>query len=56
MVVKCCFVAATMPMNGLDGMVLDQLQEGDEAADGQADQCQETQDRGQPPVYVGFHS
>jgi hypothetical protein len=35
---------------------LDQLQEGDEAADGQADQCQETQDRGQPPVYVGFHS
>ena len=34
-----------------------QLQEGQqEAADGQADQCQETQDRGQLPVYVGFHS
>ena len=55
MVVKCCFVAATMPMNGLDGMVLDQLQEGDEA-DGQEDQCQGTQDLGKPPVYVGLHS
>jgi hypothetical protein len=38
------------------GNDLGQLQEGQqEAADGQADQCQVTQDRGQPPVYVGFH-
>ena len=43
----------TMPWKDLG-----QLQEGQEVADGQAEQCQGTQDqeRGQPPIYVGLHS